>query len=189
MDLDSANEDSDIDSTSATVGSDSDTELYNLESSLDSQSDGSELPNIDYLRAELTPVARLRNLPASHPQDFQIPENSTPATPIYSPTSPDYSPSQSPVHVASDREEECGFIPPHNSEGPIATRYSDIFELENTDSDQEFEGEAELISLIGDYINRGKIPTRMLGVYFHSLLTCKILHGMNIPMNPVLIIV
>ena len=94
-----------------------------------------------------------------------MPDNYTPATRIYSLTSPDYNPSQSPVHVVSDSEEEYGFTPSHNSDGSITTRASDMFELQNTDSNQEIEGEAELIILVDDYINRAKIPTKMLGLY------------------------
>ena len=40
-----------------------------------------------------------------------------------------------------------------------------MFDLVNTDSDPEIEGEAETISLVGDYINRGKLPVKMQGVF------------------------
>ena len=73
MDVDHAHEDSDIDSTSATVNSESDTELCDLESLMENQigsSVNTELPDIDEIRAELTPVARPTNPPASPPQDF-----------------------------------------------------------------------------------------------------------------------
>ena len=33
-----------------------------------------------------------------------------------------------------------------------------MFDFPNTDSDQEINGEAEFISLVGEYINRGKFP-------------------------------
>ena len=92
-------------------------------------------------------------------------DNYRPATPIYSPTSPDYSPSQSPVYVISDSEEEYGFTPSHNSDGAITTRASDMFDLQNTDPDQEIDEEAELINLAGEYISRGKLPRKMHGVY------------------------
>ena len=36
-----------------------------------------------------------------------------------------------------------------------------MFDLVNTDSDQEIEGEAETISLVDDYINRGKLPVKI----------------------------
>ena len=139
----------------------SDTELYDLESLMESQSGGSidnELPDMGDLRADLAPIAWLTNPPASPPQDFVVSDNYRPATPIYSPTSHDYSPSQSPVHEISDSKEEYGYNPSHNSDGAIATRASDMFDLQNTDSDQEIDREAELISLVGEYINRGKLP-------------------------------
>ena len=166
-------------SSASDFNSASDTELYDLESLMESQSGGSrvttdnELPDMDDLRAELTPIAWLTNPPASPPQNLGVSDNYRPATPIYSPTSPDYSPSQSPVHVVSDSEEEYGFTRSHNSDGAITTRASDMFELQNTDSDQEIDGEAELISLVGEYINRGKLSRKMHGVYyFPHLLTC-----------------
>ena len=93
-----------------------------------------------------------------------MPDKYRPVTPIYSPTSPDYSPSQSPVHVISDSEEQYGYTPSHNSSRAIITRASDMFDLQNTDSDQEIDGEAALISLVGEYINRGKLPREMHGV-------------------------
>ena len=124
------------------------------------------------LRAELTPVSWLTNPPAS-PQHVSVPDNYSPATPIYSPTSPDYSPSQSPIHI--DSESEHGFTPDHNSDLPITTRASDMFDLQNTDSDQELDGEAELISLVGAYINRGKLPRKCMEfICFPSHITCMI---------------
>ena len=115
------------------------------------------------LRAQLlTPVGWPTNSPASSPQHV-VPANYRPATPIYSPTSPDYSPSMSPVHVDTDNSDNL--TPPHNSDGAITTRDCEMFDLVNTDSDQEIEGEAETISLVGDYINRGKLPVKMQGVF------------------------
>lgn len=40
-----------------------------------------------------------------------------------------------------------------------------MFHLVNMDSDQEIEGKAETITLVGDYINRGKLPVQMNGVF------------------------
>ena len=40
-----------------------------------------------------------------------------------------------------------------------------MFDLQNVDSDQELDGEAELINLVGAYINRGKLPREIHGVY------------------------
>ena len=115
------------------------------------------------LRAELTPIAWQTNPPASPSHNFVVPDNYRPTTPIYSPTSPAYSPRHSPIQI--DSEEEHGFTPAQNSDGPITTRASDIFDLPSDDSDLEHDGEVELISLVGDYINRGKIPIQMNGVY------------------------
>ena len=36
--------------------------------------------------------------------------------------------------------------------------------MANTDSDQEIESEVETISLVGDYLNRGKFSVKMKGV-------------------------
>ena len=86
-----------------------------------------------------------------------------PATPIYSPTSPDYSPSMSPVHVDTDCSETI--TPTVNSDGVISTRDCDMFDMVNTDSDQDLEVKAETISLMGDYLYRGKLPVKMHGVF------------------------
>ena len=149
---------------------DSDSEL-DLESLM--ESDDSRVSSVNFsdyqlaavvneLRAELTPVGWLSN-PQSCSQHASVSVNYRPATPIYSPTSPDHSPSQSPVHV--DSESEHGYTPPHNSDMPITASISEMFELENTDSDQEIDGEAQVVSLVGNYINRGKLPRKMLGIY------------------------
>ena len=126
----------------------------------------SDLPvSIDELRAELIPVGWLTIPPASHPQHVNVPANYRPATSIYPPTSFYYSPSQSPVHVES--ESEHGFTPPHNSDGTLTTSASDMVEVENTDSDPKIDGEVELISLVRNYINRGKLPRNNVGsLYF-----------------------
>ena len=50
-----------------------------------------------------------------------------------------------------------------------------MFDLQNADSDQELDGEAKLISLVGAYIIRGKLPRKMHGIYlFSSHITCMI---------------
>ena len=69
----------------------------------------------------------------------------------------------SPVHVDTDNSDNL--TPPHKSDGALTTRDCEMFDLENTDSDQENEGDAETISLVGDYINRGKLPVKMQGVF------------------------
>ena len=151
----------DVDSDKDTIH----TELYDIESILEGQSGGNratsdnelaDLPAyMEVLRAELTPVLWLTNPPASL-QHVSVPDNYSPATPIYSPPSPDYTPSQITIHIYS--ESEHGFTPDHNSDLPITTRASDMFDLQNSDSDQELDEQAELISLVGAYINRGKLP-------------------------------
>ena len=168
----------DVDSDSDTI----DTELYDLELLCEGQSGGNratsdnELPDLpadmDALRAELTPVAWITNPPAL-PQHVHVPDNYSPATPIYSPTSPDYSPSHSPIHIHSENEEEHGFTSDHNSDLPITTKATDMFDLQNVDSDQELDGEGELISLVGTYINRGKNPEKyMVFICFLSHTIC-----------------
>ena len=71
------------------------------------------------------------------------------------PTSPDYSPSMSPDDVDTDSSETI--TPTANSDGAISTRDCDMFNMANSDSDQEIEGEA-------DILNRGKLPVKMHGV-------------------------
>ena len=96
------------------------------------------------------------NLPNVH-----VHESYRSASPIYFPTSPDYSPSMSPDPVETDSSET---ITP-SSNGIISTRDCDMFDKSNSDSDQELEGEAETISLVGDFLNRGKLPVKMHGIF------------------------
>ena len=80
-----------------------------------------------------------------------------PASPIYfpySPTFPDYSPSMSPLNLDSDNSERI--TPTNRSDGIISRKDCDMFDMSNSDSDLDLEGEAETISLVGDFINRGK---------------------------------
>ena len=104
---------SEADSSCASEADSNDTQLYDLESLMDSQSvsTDSELPNIDDFRAELTPIAWQTNPPASPPHDFVMPANYRPASPAFSLTSPAYSPRHSPINIDSDSEEEHGFTP------------------------------------------------------------------------------
>ena len=74
----------------------------------------------------------------------------------YSPTSPDYSPSMSPINIDSDNSEIT--TPTNISDGIISTKDCDMFDMSNSDSDLDLEGEAEKVSLVGDFINRGKLP-------------------------------
>ena len=164
---------SDTESTEANIDSDSD---YDLESLMDTDVvsdvesfdwENYPLPeNVEELRSQLLTPRGMSTSPVSSPQNVHVPDNYRPAIPIYSPTSPDYSPSISPVHVDS-------ITPPTNSDGVISTRDCDMFDMTNTDSDQEIEGEAETISLVGDFINRGKLPVKMHGVFvFSTAISC-----------------
>ena len=182
--------------SSASESDSSDTELYDIESLMDSQSVSndnsvdSELPDIDDLRAELTPIAWQTNPPASPPHDLVMPDNYRPATPVYYPTSPAYSPRHSPINIDSDSEKEHVFNPAQNSDGPITTRALDIFDLPSKNSDLENEGEVEIISLVGDYVNTGKLPIQINAVYLFPQPTN--MHDLTwdeYPMGPALIIV
>ena len=100
---------SDTESTEANIDSESD---YDLESLMDTDvvSDGESfdwenypLPeNVEELRSQLLTPRGMSTSPVSSPQHVHVPDNCRPATPIYSPTSPDYSPSISPVHIDTD---------------------------------------------------------------------------------------
>ena len=98
------------------------------------------------------------NIPNLH-----VPSDYIPASPIYSPTSLDYSPSMSPITVETDSSDTIA--PSTSSSGMITTRDCDMFEMYNTDSDQDLEGEPETISLVGNYLNRGKLPVKIHGVF------------------------
>ena len=95
----------------------------------------------------------------------------------------------SPVHVDTDSSDSI--TPPNNSDGVISTGDCDMFDLANTDSDQEIEGEAETIALVGDYINRSKIACQneRESLFSLSQLMFTILLGMNIHLSPVVITV
>ena len=43
-----------------------------------------------------------------------------------------------------------------------------MFDMSNSDSDQVLDGEAETISLVGDFMNRHKLPVKMHGVFVFS---------------------
>ena len=110
-----------------------------------------ELPDINQLRAELTVLGGSD----SPPPNFVMPTN-------YSPASPAYSPSLSPINIDSDSEH--GNTPSQN-DGPIVTRATEIFDLPNEDSDIELDREVELINMMGSYVNRNRIPIQINGVY------------------------
>ena len=71
----------------------------------------------------------------------------------------------SPITVESDSTDTIA--PSTSSSGTITTRDCDMFEMYNTDSDQDLEGEAETMSLVGTYLNRGKL-TVMGCLFFHN---------------------
>ena len=90
-----------------------------------------------------------------------------PASPIYSPyspTSPDYSPSMSPINVDSDLDDEEITLATNSSDGVISRKDCDMFDMSNSDSDADLEGEAETKFLVGELINRGKLPAKLHGV-------------------------
>ena len=72
-----------------------------------------------------------------------------PASPIYSPyspTSPDYSPSMSPLNIDSYNSE---ITPTNSSDGIISRKNCEMFDMSNSDSDLDVEGEAETKSFGG----------------------------------------
>ena len=135
-------------------------EIVNSES-INNSNDLDELPDINQLRAELTVLGGSD----SHPPNFVMPTNYTPASPRYSPASPAYSPSQSPKNIDSDSDH--GYTPPQN-DSPIVTRASESFDMPNEDSDLELDREVELINMMGSYVNRNRIPIQINGVYIFS---------------------
>ena len=70
----------------------------------------------------------------------------------------------SPIPIDSDST-DTDIAPSTSSNGTITTRDCDIFEMYNTDSDQDLEGEAETMYLVGAYLNRGKLPVKILWVF------------------------
>ena len=50
---------------------------------------------------------------------------------------------------------------------PIVTPANDISESDNSDSDLDFEGETEGKNIPTEYLNTGKFPTRLHGVYLY----------------------
>ena len=119
-----------------------DNDIVDSESVNNNSNDLDELPDINQLRAELTVLGGSD----SPPSNFVAPTNYTPAIPRYSPASPAYSPSQSPINIDSDSDH--GYTPPQ-SDSPIVTRASEIFDLPNEDSDLELDREVELINMMG----------------------------------------
>ena len=159
-------------STEGNIDSDSD---YDLESVMSTESDSFDwenypLPqNMDEVRSQLLTPRGMSMSPINTP-NVHVPADYMPASPIYSPyspTSPDYSPnyspSMSPDPIATDSSETI--TPTTSSNDIISRRDCDMFDMSNSDSDQDLEGEAETISLVGDFLNRGKLPVKMHGVF------------------------
>ena len=118
--------------------------------------------DMDDLRSQLLTPRGMSMSPVDF-SDVHVASGYMPASPIYSATSPDYSPSVSPNPVESDSSDTIA--PSTSSNGTITTRDCDMFEMYNTDSDQDLEGEAETMSLVGAYLNRGKLPVKIHGVF------------------------
>ena len=87
----------------------------------------------------------------------------------YLPTSPVYNPDYSPFQIDSDdkEEESRASMSPAPLDIPIVTPGSDIFDTDNSDSDLDFEGDAEGKNILTEYLNTGKLPTRLDGVYLY----------------------
>ena len=160
----SSGSENDTDSTQGNIDSDSE---YDLES-LINENESSDLDwenypvpdSVDDLSSELlTP----RGISMSPVPSVHVHDGYTPATPIYSPASPDYSPCMSPEPIEIDSTDSM--TPSPSTSGIIATRDCDMFDLTNCDSDQDTEGEAEIISLVGEILNRGKLPVKIHGVF------------------------
>ena len=119
------------------------------------------LSNLETLRAELNVLGGNESPPA----DFVMPDNYYPASPIYSPASPnEQSANMTLVTINTDTESEHGFSPPQQ-DGPIITRQADIFTLPTDDFDNDLDREVELINMMSSYINRNRMPLKINGVY------------------------
>ena len=160
-------------STANDINYDSDsTVAYDLEECMNMEYENSSnhsnnIPaDIDEVIREVTPVAWLDN-PLPRPQHV--------VTDNYSPTSPVYNPDHSPIQIDSDDEEEesRASMSPAPLDIPIVIAASDIFDTDNSDSDLDFEGETEGKNILIEYLNTGKLPTRLHGVYLYpSRLSC-----------------
>ena len=86
----------------------------------------------------------------------------------YSPTSPVYKPDHSPIQIASDEEEESrANMSPAPLEISVVTPARNIFVSDNSDSDIDFEWETEGKNILTEYLNTGKLPSRLHGVYLY----------------------
>ena len=115
--------------------------------------------DINDVIAEVTPVTWLDN---------PLPRHQHVVTDNYSPASPVYDPDHSPIQIDSDEEEGSrASMSPAPLDIPIVTPASDIFDTDNSDSDLDFEGEVEGKNILTEYLNTGKLPTRLHGVYLY----------------------
>ena len=142
------------------IGSDFESDK-SAESVIDWENENESVPqNMD--NSQLTP----RGMSMSPANNVHVPADYVPASPIYSPyspTSPDYSPSMSPLNIDSDTLETT---PTTNSpDGIISRKDCDMFDMSNSDSDIDLEGEVETKSLVGEFINRGKLPEKLHGIF------------------------
>ena len=146
---------------------------YDLESVMSSEGDSFDwenypIPdNMDELRAELL-TPRGMSMSPVNTSNVHVPADYMPASPIYSPyspTSPDYSPNNSPSMSPDPIDTDSSIAPSTSSNGIISTRDCDMFDMSNTDSDQDLEGEAETISLVGELLNQGKLPVKLHGIF------------------------
>ena len=156
---------------SESIDSDSEYDLESLLSAEDSESDNLDWENrslpgdIAELSSELLTPRGMSLSPINIPNNLHVPSDYIPATPIYSPTSPDYSPSMSPITVESDSSDTEEIIPATNTDEVISRKDCDMFDMSNSDSDSDLDGEAETKLLVGNLINRGKLPTKLHGVF------------------------
>ena len=153
-------------------------EIMNLEYENNSNHSNNIPASIDEVIRAITPVAWLDN-PLPRPQHA--------VTNNYSPASPVYSPDHSPIQIDSDEEEveSRASMAPAPPDIPIVTPGNGIFESDNSDSDLDFEGETEGKNILTEYLNTGKLPTRLHGVYLYPKAIMYITtHGLNIQMNP-----
>ena len=136
-------------------------ECMNMEYENSSNHSNNIPADIDEVIREVTPVAWLDN-PLPRPQHV--------VTDNYSPTSSVYNPDHSPIQIDSDddeKEESRASMSPAPLDIPIVTPASDIFDTDNSDSDLDFEGETEGKNILTEYLNTGKLPTRLHGVYLY----------------------
>ena len=150
--------------STANVNYDSDiTIAYDLEEVMNMGYEGNSnhsdnIPSsIDEVIRAITPVAWLDN-PLPRPQHV-VRDN-------YSAASPVYSPDHSPIQIDSDEEEveSRASMAPAPLDIPIVTPANDNFESDNSDSNLDFEGETDGKNILSDYLNTGKLPTRLHGV-------------------------